>query len=104
MLLVLVLLVGKKVYGAYRWLSLFGIQVQPSEFAKLATLVVLARFLSRPGRSVETVRCVAQALAIVAIPFVLILKEPDRARRPSCCRWLFSCCLPRGRRFDIWPC
>ena len=51
-LLVLVLIpgVGKKVYGAYRWLSLFGMQVQPSEFGKLATLIVLARFLGRPGR------------------------------------------------------
>jgi len=76
-LLVLVLLIGKKVYGAYRWLSLFGIQVQPSEFAKLAVLIALARFLGRPGREVEEWKCVGQVLLIIGIPFLLILKEPD---------------------------
>jgi rod shape determining protein RodA len=76
-LLVAVLLIGKKVYGAYRWLNLFGIQVQPSEFGKLATLIVLARFLSRPGRDLEDPRTVIQTLLIAAVPFVLIFKEPD---------------------------
>lgn len=76
-LLVLVLVIGKKVYGAYRWLSFFGIRVQPSEFAKLATLIGLARFLSRPGRDVASWRCVVQVLLIVGVPFLLILKEPD---------------------------
>lgn len=76
-LLVLVLLVGKKVYGATRWLNLFGIQVQPSEFAKLATLVALARFLGRPGRDLRNPVCLFEALVIMAVPFVLIMIEPD---------------------------
>ncbi len=78
-LLVLVLIpgVGKKVYGAYRWLNLFGVQVQPSEFGKLATVIVLARFLGRPGRDVRTWKCLFQVLLIVAVPFFLIFKEPD---------------------------
>jgi rod shape determining protein RodA len=76
-LLVLVLVMGKKVYGAYRWLSLFGVQVQPSEFGKLATMLALARFLSRPGRDMQNPRVVVQTLLIIAVPFVLILKEPD---------------------------
>ena len=78
-LLVLVLTpgVGKKVYGAYRWLSFFGVQVQPSEFGKLATMVVLARFLSRPGRDMQDPRVVVQSLLIVGVPFLLIVKEPD---------------------------
>jgi rod shape determining protein RodA len=78
-LLVLVLIpgVGKKVYGAYRWLNLFGIQVQPSEFGKLATLIVLARFLGRPGRDVQSPRCMFQVLMIIGVPFLLIVKEPD---------------------------
>ncbi|HPF99279.1 MAG TPA: rod shape-determining protein RodA [Kiritimatiellia bacterium] len=76
-LLVLVLLFGKKVYGAYRWLNLFGVQIQPSEFGKLATLVLLARFLGRPGRDVREPKCVVQTLLLMGVPFVLILKEPD---------------------------
>ena len=69
--------VGKKVYGAYRWLSLFGVQVQPSEFGKLATLFVLARFLGQPGRDVKSLHSVFQVLMIIGVPFLLIFKEPD---------------------------
>ncbi len=76
-LLVLVLVMGKKVYGAYRWLNLFGIQVQPSEFGKLATMIVLARFLSRPGRDMQNPWVVIQTLLIIGVPFLLIVKEPD---------------------------
>jgi len=76
-LLVMVLLMGKKVYGAYRWLNLFGIQVQPSEFAKLGTLLILARFLSQPSRDVTEPRVLVQVLLILAAPFLLIVKQPD---------------------------
>jgi rod shape determining protein RodA len=76
-LLVLVLVMGKKVYGAYRWLSFFGVQIQPSEFGKLATLLVLARFLSRPGRDLTNPKVVFQTLTIIGVPFLLIVKEPD---------------------------
>jgi len=77
LLLVLVFFIGKKVYGAYRWLNLFGINIQPSEFGKLATLVLLARFLGRPGRDVQEPKVVAQTLLLIGVPFLLILKEPD---------------------------
>ena len=76
-LLVLVLLFGKKVYGAHRWLSLFGFQIQPSELAKLATLVALAHFFSRPGRDPRQRKCLFQVGILVGLPFVLILKQPD---------------------------
>lgn len=76
-LLALVLLFGKTVYGSSRWLNLFGMNIQPSEFAKCATLVLLARFLSRPGRDLQSPRCLVQVGLLTAIPFFLILKEPD---------------------------
>ena len=76
-LLILVLLVGKKVYGATRWLSLFGVQVQPSEFAKLTTLIFLAKFLGQPGRNMKAPETMMGAFLIMAVPFLLILKEPD---------------------------
>jgi rod shape determining protein RodA len=76
-LLVLVLATGKRVYGAVRWLDLFGMQVQPSELAKLATLLVLARYLSRPGREPAQPGTLLAVAVIVGIPFLLIIKEPD---------------------------
>ena len=76
-LLVMVLFFGIKVYGAYRWLNVFGVNIQPSEFAKLATLLALARFLGRPGRNLDESKTTIQAMLIMALPFFLIVKEPD---------------------------
>jgi rod shape determining protein RodA len=77
-LLLLVLLhLGPKRYGAYRWLSLLGIQVQPAEFMKLGVVFALARFLSQPSRDVTDPRCLVQVLAIVGLPFVMVFKQPD---------------------------
>ena len=76
-LLVLVLVAGKKVYGAYRWLEIFGIPVQPSEFAKVALVLVLARVLASPILRPRSFWTVVLALALAAPPFLLILVEPD---------------------------
>lgn len=76
-LLVLVLFMGKKVYGAVRWLNLFGIQIQPSEFAKLGTVLMLARFLSYHGRDMADPRTLLQTFLLIALPMLLILKQPD---------------------------
>jgi rod shape determining protein RodA len=76
-MLVAVLLVGTEIYGAKRWLMLFGFGVQPSELAKLACLLVLARKLSRPGVNLGYVRPIVEVLLLVAVPFALVLREPD---------------------------
>ena len=76
-LLVLVLVAGRKVYGAYRWLVLFGIPVQPSEFAKISTVLLLARVLGGGAIHPRSFGTVVVTLALMAIPFVLILIEPD---------------------------
>ncbi len=51
--------------------------IQPSEFAKLGTLFILARFLSQPSRDVTDPKCLVQVLLILAVPFALIFKQPD---------------------------
>ena len=76
-LLGLVLAFGTEVYGAARWLNVFGVLVQPSEFAKVAMVVVLARFLGSPAVRARDFSTVVAGLALMAIPFVLIMKEPD---------------------------
>ena len=76
-LLIVVLLLGKKVYGAKRWLDLFGVGIQPSELAKVSTILVLARTLSRPAMDFESFKSIAMLLGIVALPFLLIVIEPD---------------------------
>ncbi len=76
-LLVAVLFVGPVINGARRWLVLTSaLRFQPSDFAKLAVCLALARFCSIRSR-VESLRGVCVALAIAAVPALLVLKEPD---------------------------
>lgn len=77
-LLVLVLLFGKTIYGAKRWLMLFGeIGIQPSEMAKLATIILLAGRLSEPGCALHRPIKMIEILALSAVPAGLIMQQPD---------------------------
>ena len=75
--LVLVLTpLGSVRQGARAWFVFGGYQVQPSEFGKLAMIVVLAHYAARFGGRL-TLSQLAGALALVAVPMLLILLEPD---------------------------
>jgi len=75
--LLLVLLFGRTIYGSTSWFVFRGIQIQPSEFAKLATILALSRFLSTPGISVAHPKGFAIALSLVLLPAGLIMLQPD---------------------------
>ncbi|WP_456431633.1 rod shape-determining protein RodA [Thermosulfuriphilus sp.] len=76
--LVLVLFIGKEVGGGRRWLSLGFANVQPSEFAKLAIVIVLASYFYRrdPAEGYGFKDLVIPSL-LVALPAGLIMEEPD---------------------------
>lgn len=76
-LLAAVLVVGKKVGGARSWFGVGSFGIQPSEFAKTATALMLAWFLSRDGTPWRTLATRIQSLAILALPAGLILLQPD---------------------------
>ncbi len=76
-LLISVLIFGKEVNGTKGWLSLGFIRIQPSEFAKLATLMALARFLSSKGVDIRNLRDLLITIGIVLLPAALIFKQPD---------------------------
>ncbi len=63
--------------GAANWLQIGPFQFQPSEFAKLATGLFLARYLAGLNMRVLETRQVLTATAIVAVPMVLVAVEPD---------------------------
>jgi rod shape determining protein RodA len=64
-------------WGARRWIDLGPFQMQPSEFAKLALIFALAHFLSRPAEELRQPAVFLKSLGLTALPFLLILKEPD---------------------------
>jgi rod shape determining protein RodA len=79
-LLVVVLIIGKKISGSRSWFSMGGFGIQPSEFAKIATILALANFLSHGEdayRNVNRFLEFLKACAIVLIPVLLIMKQPD---------------------------
>lgn len=75
--LVLVLFAGVERGGAANWLQIGPFQVQPSEFAKLATGLLVARYLAGLNRRVLDLRQIFIAVTIVAVPMVLVAVEPD---------------------------
>lgn len=75
-MLALVPLIGVSVNGSQRWLDLGILRFQPSELMKFATPILLSYYFSRQ-QSPPTLRVIVTALAIVAVPFFLILRQPD---------------------------
>ncbi len=75
--LVFVLVVGASAYGSRRWIVIFGTQVQPSELAKVATVIMLAKYFSDNEENMKSLRVFLTSMAIALLPAVLVLVEPD---------------------------
>jgi rod shape determining protein RodA len=77
-LLLVVLVIGRNVGGNQAWISLpGGFRLQPSEFAKFATCLLLARYLSGANVKVSEPKSFAIAAGIIFFPMILILLQPD---------------------------
>jgi rod shape determining protein RodA len=76
-LLFLVLLKGSSAMGAKRWLDLGPVHFQPSELAKVATVILLARRFDHEKLDLRRFKHWFPALLIVLVPFALVAKEPD---------------------------
>src|ERR1700761_1936540 len=71
-LLLLVLVVGRNVGGNQAWISIGSFRLQPSEFAKYATCLLLARYLSGVNIRLTEVKSFFVAAAIIFFPMLLI--------------------------------
>ena len=77
-LLLLVMVFGKTGMGAQRWLAIGPFVFQPSEFAKLSLTLALARFFAEdPKRGGYELKELAVPVAMVLVPLMLVLKQPD---------------------------
>ncbi|MDD5746962.1 MAG: rod shape-determining protein RodA [Candidatus Omnitrophica bacterium] len=75
--LILVLAMGKTALGAQRWISVGGFTMQPSEFAKIITILALARIIGDAPQKLRTVSGLIWPLLITFVPMLLIFKQPD---------------------------
>lgn len=77
LVLLITLAVGTTVNGAQSWLRIGGFSVQPAEFAKFATALALARYMSSYSFSMNDWKSKLAAAAIFGVPMVIILLQND---------------------------
>lgn len=76
-MLIMVLLVGAEIKGARSWFRIGALQLQPSEFAKFATCLALAKFLTMYNHKIHDIKNLLIIGAIIFVPAGLILLQPD---------------------------
>ena len=76
-LLIYVLLFGSTSKGAQRWISLGAFNLQPSEFAKIAVALVLAKFFGENRRGAPNMGDLLLAGGLTILPGLLIAQQPD---------------------------
>ncbi len=77
LLLIAVLLLGREVAGSKSWFEVGSFRIQPAEFAKFATALAVAKFLSTVNINMQDLRTKLIAGVIILIPFSLILLQND---------------------------
>ena len=77
-LLLSTMLVGSRVFGSTRWIGIAGFTLQVSEFAKIVIVLLVARYFSdlRLGQDVVW-QDLAKIGGLVAVPMLLVMKQPD---------------------------
>ena len=76
-LLVITVLFGRMVAGARRWLGIWQLGIQPSEFAKLALIVLTAKYFESIGARIATLRGFLSGLLLTVPPMALVVFQPD---------------------------
>tara|TARA_B100000787_G_scaffold128307_1_gene97272 strand:- start:341 stop:1462 length:1122 start_codon:yes stop_codon:yes gene_type:complete len=71
-------LYGIKASGSQRWISLYFINLQPSELMKIAIIACLAKYYHRIGlEKVNTLQSILIVLTILILPIMLVVSQPD---------------------------
>lgn len=77
LLLLAVLVAGQSTLGAQRWIGIGGQRFQPSEFAKVGMIIVLAQYFADRQRTVGSPLVLGGALLVLAPPVALVFRQPD---------------------------
>src|SRR5258708_2294998 len=101
--LFVVLLIGKRTFGSTRWIGLpGGFRLQVSEFAKIAIVLFVARYLSDLRSDVLEIRDALKLAGLVLVPMALIAKEPDLGTALTYVPILAGGVLIAGLRWKYW--
>ena len=76
-LLILVLFVGRNVGGNQAWIPIGSFRLQPAEFAKVASILLLAKYLNTQSTKLPNNKTLFYGILIVGLPVLLIMLQPD---------------------------
>ena len=76
-ILLLILILVLSDVSVSRWITIGGVQFQPSEFMKVSTVLALARYLSFKKRNLNKIKEISIAFGLILLPFLLISQQPD---------------------------
>lgn len=77
LLLLSVTFFGRNIGGAQRWVSIFGIQFQPSETAKILLILFFAQFIMKYREDINTLKFLIICVVLLGIPLLLVYTQPD---------------------------
>jgi rod shape determining protein RodA len=77
LLLLVIVLFMPAVHGARAWIGIGSMGIQPAEFAKISTALLLAKYISGISVKQQSISSVMNASAILLVPMALILLQPD---------------------------
>jgi rod shape determining protein RodA len=98
-LLILVLTTGRTIQGAQRWITIGTFVFQPSELAKVSTLLFLAKYFSdHPPQNGLNIQKLFAPVGLLLVPTLLILKQPDLGTALSILAIFFSIVFVIGLR------
>jgi rod shape determining protein RodA len=76
-MLVIVIFSGREVAGSKGWFAIAGFGIQPAEFAKMATVLALAKYLGTLDVSIARLRILVVASLIILVPAIIVLLQHD---------------------------
>jgi rod shape determining protein RodA len=101
-LLVYLVIFGRLTANIKGWIHIGAFQFQPSEFAKIFTALMLAKFFDSNERAYLNLRSFLQVLLIIGAPVALILMQPDFGTAASFFPLLAVAMFFGGLRWRVW--
>ena len=77
LLLLVIVLFMPPVHGARAWLGIGGLGIQPAEFAKISTALMLAKWVDETNIKLQNTRTISETLGIILLPCILVALQPD---------------------------
>ena len=78
LLLIATIFVGSDIKGSHSWIRLGGgVNLQPAEFAKAATALALARYMSSYGFSMHNLRDLLKVIGLIMLPMLIIIMQKE---------------------------